>query len=311
MTTIVRHKATGERFVLLGAGYGAYKSARPHGLLGNVAPVEEGGTVRAVLVCDAEGVLSWIESAHLETVTIDGRSPRDALAREGRFDRDSVLHRGFDIATDVVSVALHKQLLTLFGDAGERPGMRIGLGAEAIQAAVTCQPVREIVGTILGSNAFAVKATLFDKQPESNWLVPWHQDVMVPVRERVAADGFDAWSEKDGVAHVRPPVSVLESMLAVRLDLDGSATTTGSLRVLPGTHVHGVLHDDQIRRMRDEGDDFDGQVAPLGALIMRPLLLHASSRARDPGHRRIVHLEFANCELPGGVQWFERLSVRA
>jgi len=42
-------------------------------------------------------------------------------------------------------------------------------------------------------------------------------------------------------------------------------------------------------------------VPPRGALRMRPLLLHASSRAIAAAHRRVVHLEFAPGPLPGGV----------
>jgi hypothetical protein len=38
---------------------------------------------------------------------------------------------------------------------------------------------------------------------------------------------------------------------------------------------------------------------------MRPLLLHASSPAREPVRRRVVHLEYAADPLPGGVEWFE------
>jgi hypothetical protein len=36
---------------------------------------------------------------------------------------------------------------------------------------------------------------------------------------------------------------------------------------------------------------------------MRPLLLHASSPAADPRHRRVIHLEFAAEPLPGGLEW--------
>lgn len=46
-----------------------------------------------------------------------------------------------------------------------------------------------------------------------------------------------------------------------------------------------------------------------GALLMRPLLLHASPPSRVPGHRRVVHLDFASVQLPFGMRWFsERLS---
>jgi hypothetical protein len=40
-----------------------------------------------------------------------------------------------------------------------------------------------------------------------------------------------------------------------------------------------------------------------GVLLMRPLLLHASSASQVPRHRRVLHIEWAAQELPGGLQW--------
>jgi hypothetical protein len=40
-----------------------------------------------------------------------------------------------------------------------------------------------------------------------------------------------------------------------------------------------------------------------GLLVMRPLLLHASSPAAHPTHRRVIHLEFGPSQLPHGVAW--------
>lgn len=42
---------------------------------------------------------------------------------------------------------------------------------------------------------------------------------------------------------------------------------------------------------------------------MRPLLLHASSPAASPGHRRVLHVESAAAGLPGGLQWYEAPSA--
>jgi hypothetical protein len=42
------------------------------------------------------------------------------------------------------------------------------------------------------------------------------------------------------------------------------------------------------------------------AVLMRPLLWHASSKAEAPAHRRVVHLEYADVELPGELDWYER-----
>jgi hypothetical protein len=40
---------------------------------------------------------------------------------------------------------------------------------------------------------------------------------------------------------------------------------------------------------------------------MRPLLLHASSPATQPGHRRVVYLQFAADQPPGGRAWHAAL----
>jgi hypothetical protein len=41
------------------------------------------------------------------------------------------------------------------------------------------------------------------------------------------------------------------------------------------------------------------------ALLMRPLLLHASSRSTRATHRRVLHLEYAWFPLPDGLAWHE------
>ena len=79
MAVIVRHKEFGARYILLGAGFGAYKSSRPGLLLGNWAPHEKSGDIRVVLVCDSAGVTNWVESVNLEVVSVDGAEPAAIL----------------------------------------------------------------------------------------------------------------------------------------------------------------------------------------------------------------------------------------
>ena len=42
-----------------------------------------------------------------------------------------------------------------------------------------------------------------------------------------------------------------------------------------------------------------------GALVMRPLLLHASRRSQSGWHRRVLHIEYAGCDFPEPLQWHE------
>src|SRR5206468_2398213 len=96
----------------------------------------------------------------------------------------------------------------------------------------------------------AVQCTLFDKSPTRNWLVALHQDLSIPVRERITHPDCTGWSEKEGVLFVQPPLSVLESLVAVRVHLDECGPGAGPLRVVPGSHRHGRLSDSEARHQR-------------------------------------------------------------
>jgi ectoine hydroxylase-related dioxygenase (phytanoyl-CoA dioxygenase family) len=171
--------------------------------------------------------------------------------------------------------------------------------------------VRRLVEPLLGPRAFAVRGILFDKTAGRNWKVAWHQDVTIAVRERRDVPGFGPWSVKAGVVHVQPPVEVLENLLTVRVHLDDCGPDNGPLRVLPGSHRQGILGPAAIERWRLNEKDVACHVPRGGVLLMRPLLLHASAAATAPGHRRVVHLEFASTDLTGGLEWQERIAVRA
>lgn len=163
--------------------------------------------------------------------------------------------------------------------------------------------VRGLGAPALGSNAFLARSLFFDKTPKANWKVAWHQDLTIAVERRIEAAGFSAWSVKEGVAHVQPPISVLERMFTVRLHLDDCGASNGALQVIPGSHKAGRLDAKSIARWRAERQPVTCAVSRGGALLMRPLLLHASSPASEPTHRRVVHLEFACEPLPGGLTW--------
>jgi len=163
--------------------------------------------------------------------------------------------------------------------------------------------VRALVESIAGPDARAVRAILFDKNPQANWSVTWHQDTTIAVQARCDVPGFGPWSVKAGVVHVRPPSSVLERMVTIRLHLDDCDEANGALEVMPGSHRLGLIAEQSIGAVLVRSRVVHCPVPAGGALVMRPLLLHASSPALSPCHRRVLHLEFGAGFLPSPLQW--------
>lgn len=181
------------------------------------------------------------------------------------------------------------------------------LSLPSIRALVTSKSVREIVEAALGPRCFAVRGLFFNKTPNENWKVVWHQDLTIAVSERREAVEFGPWTTKGGVPHVQAPAEILRDILAIRLHLDESGPDNGPLRVLPGSHVAGRLSAERISSW-DKKDSVICTVPKGGALVMHPLLLHASSACSVLTPRRVIHIEFAAGELPHGLDWHTKIS---
>lgn len=249
--------------------------------------------------------------------------PRDAARRM----RESIERDGFAIVSAVIDqptidrliAALEAHVSAYAAESAVRRGrsyaMRNLLSIDAVRQLAGSAAMREMIAPILGDAPFCVRGILFDKIDQANWHVGWHQDRAIAVRERIDdAPGFGPWSVKAGVVHVEPPVELLERMLTVRLHLDDCDESNGPLRVLPGSHRLGRLTPAQLHDVIAPAPDATGGAARSvtctcpagGALVMRPLLLHASGPARETrtaAHRRVVHLEYAAEPLPGRLAW--------
>jgi ectoine hydroxylase-related dioxygenase (phytanoyl-CoA dioxygenase family) len=152
---------------------------------------------------------------------------------------------------------------------------------------------------------FLTKAIFFDKTQESNWYVTWHQDIVINVADKIETEGFSGWTKKFGVHGVVPPDEYLKSTTTVRIHLDDTDETNGALKVIPGPHSK-KLTDDEINLITQNNTPYTCAVDACGIQIMKPLLLHASSKATSQKHRRVIHLEFNSKELPNGLVWAER-----
>jgi hypothetical protein len=185
----------------------------------------------------------------------------------------------------------------------DQAGIRLR-GIDALRPFLSASgPAGAIAATVLGPACRPVRAILFDKTPATNWSLAWHQDRTIAVAERIDVDGFGPWTVKDGMLHVAPRFDVLAGMVTLRIHLDAVPATNAPLLIAPGSHRLGRIPETEVpnvvRRcgtyacLADAGDIW---------LYATPIL-HASEAAREPAHRRVLQVDFAAGDLPGGLRW--------
>jgi hypothetical protein len=174
-----------------------------------------------------------------------------------------------------------------------RAGARHVLHVPVIRALASDLRLADMAARFVGPKPVAFRATLFEKSRTNNWLVGWHQDKTLPLRSRNNQSEWGPWSLKSGVLHAQAPSWALETVVALRVHLDDSTTQNGPLRVIPGTHAGGVLTDEEIPRIARDATAVDCVVPAGGVVAMRPLLLHASTKASDGNPRRVLQIEYA------------------
>lgn len=222
---------------------------------------------------------------------------------------DDFEQNGFALIPDVLDAADCARFATVAAPAvAALSGGTRNLLEEAWCAALACRLGRHrALHRLLPGGAVAVQCTYFEKSASRNWLVPVHQDLSIPVAERVVDARLGAWSKKEGTLFVQPPVALLEQLVAVRVHLDDCGASDGPLRVVPGSHRAGVVApQDAIAARACELPC----AAPRGAaLVMRPLLLHSSSKSTGSGLRRVLHFVFGPAPLPFGLRWKNAVPV--
>lgn len=188
----------------------------------------------------------------------------------------------------VVAVALQQERLER-SRAGARHLMRYPI----VQQLARDARLMTIAARFVGATAVPFRATLFDKSSARNWLVVWHQDTALPLLERRDVPGWGPWSVKAGVTYAQAPAAALARVIALRLHIDDSRRDNGPLRVLPGTHTMGVLSDAEVGRLARDIPPVDCILPAGGIVAMRPLVVHASSKAECGHPRRVLHVEYA------------------
>lgn len=137
-----------------------------------------------------------------------------------------------------------------------------------------------------------IRAILFNKTPENNWLVSWHQDKTIAVSDKFEKAGWGPWTLKAGVHHVQPPIEVLNNMVTFRIHLDDTNENNGCLKLIAGSHHKGVMTHAEIQNYIKGKAVVTCSARAGSALVMRPHLLHSSSKALSPSQRRVLHIEY-------------------
>ena len=181
-----------------------------------------------------------------------GAIARSSLRTHHRLNASLGMTNGFEIVprvmdqSEAANVATELQHSTLVRSrAGARHLMRVPL----VQQLARDSRLVTIAARFVGPEAVPFRATLFDKSSANNWLVVWHQDTALPLRERRDIPGWGPWSVKAGITYAHSPATELSRVVALRLHIDDSDTDNGPLRVLPGTHTMGMLSDAEIGQL--------------------------------------------------------------
>ena len=221
--------------------------------------------------------------------------------------------RGHNVLNDIYTQReLRKLSNTLnkhFKESEESPyGKRtLLMDVPALKPILFNENLLEIVRSI-DPNAFLTKAIYFDKTTAENWLVGWHQDVPINVKQKIPTDGFASWTKKGEINSVCPPEEVLHSIFTIRVHLDDTIEQNGALKVIPGSHKRR-FSDEEITTITANSNPTVCEVKSGGIHLMKPLILHSSPKTINQKKRRVIHLEFSSMELPGKLEWLERDGV--
>ena len=152
-------------------------------------------------------------------------------------------------------------------------------------------------------NSRPVRVLAFDKTPTSNWNLGWHQDRVIAVRHKVEVPDFENWTVKSGTTHVQPSAEFMAGLFTLRLHLDDCDAENGALKVISGSHKLGKLLDAQVHSLAEQSE-WSFCEAKIGeVLAMKTLAIHSSSPSLKPSHRRVLHVDYCENQLPSGLEW--------
>jgi hypothetical protein len=215
------------------------------------------------------------------------------------FDRDGALLFGGVLSAGEVATMTE----TLEPHVTGRPGKRLLVDIDLVALLAADGVVGRVAASLIGPNILPVRAVLFDKSPDANWIVAWHQDRTICVRERHETPGFGPWSIKDGVLHVAPPIDVLEEMVTLRVHLDAVDPDNAPLVVAKGSQHFGYVPADIAAARAAECPTLVCEAEPGDVWAYSTPILHMSARSLGDRRRRVLQVDYAATSLPDPLEW--------
>lgn len=233
---------------------------------------------------------------------------RNQLLHTLRMERDlSIEENGFEVHSSFLdgdSINEIIEEIEALGSEYPKHGIR---NAEkklsSVKKLIESDLLREKAESYLSGSPEVVRVIVFDKTPDKNWLVTWHQDKTISVSDKRDIPNWGPWTLKDGINHVQPELEVLEDMVTFRLHLDEASESNGCLKVIPKSHSLGILNKNDLDNVVSESEEYICTAKAGDLLVMRPHLLHSSSKGIEPIHRRIIHVEYSSFHLPMQLAW--------
>ncbi|KQM98849.1 MULTISPECIES: phytanoyl-CoA dioxygenase family protein [unclassified Sphingomonas] len=213
-------------------------------------------------------------------------------------DRDGARHLPGAAATAVTAIEA-----ALAHVPPERAGVRLhGIGALSDLLSGT-GAIGRLAAAVLGHRTRPVRALLFDKTADTNWALGWHQDRTIVVARRHDIPGYGPWTVKQGLQHVAPPPDLLAAMVTMRVHLDPVPGTNAPLLVAGGSHRLGRIAEGDIPAIVAASPRFVCTADRGDVWLYSTPILHASDAAAHPSRRRVLQVDYAACDLPGGLRW--------
>jgi len=220
--------------------------------------------------------------------------------------KEELISKGFSITKRFFNDEELQRLINLIEDSEKKYAIRqlVNKKPKIQELIFQNKAFKKLYESICSKGYFLSKAIFFNKPSKSNWFVSHHQDLSISVKKKEETKGFASWTNKDGQLGVIPPVEILENTITIRIHLDKTDKTNGALKVIPNSHMKGIIRRDETFNKSKYGKEVLCEVEKGAIMLMKPLLLHASSKSVSEFDRRVIHLEFCNKEIP--MKWLEK-----